>query len=340
MVDEYGDVFPQEATIELEAGDTYQDFAREFETSFEVLFSNNPNLNFEQVTPGQQLRVPLPPSFCRDGRVYIVKRGDTLRSISREFGVSEEAIRRANPLIIAFGLRPGLPICIPIQPPVRCVSGIYYTIAPGDTLFSIASRYRTTVEAILRVNPGLDTNRLVVGQRICIPTVEVPPSCPDGTIYTIAVGDTLANIATRNRTSVEAIIRANPGLDPNRLFVGQQICIPRGEIPPRCPGGTFYTIVLGDTLFSLALRYNTTVDAILRANPGLDPNRLFVGQQICIPASGLPTCRGGVFYTVVAGDTLNSIARKYNVRVEDIVRVNPGLDPNRIFIGQQICIPS
>ncbi|MBE3577690.1 MAG: LysM peptidoglycan-binding domain-containing protein, partial [Limnochordales bacterium] len=52
---------------------------------------------------------------------------------------------------------------------------------------------------------------------------------------------------------------------------------------PSCPGGTIYVIRAGDTLFRLAQRFNTTVDAILRANPGLDPNRLVIGQQICIP---------------------------------------------------------
>lgn len=50
-----------------------------------------------------------------------------------------------------------------------------------------------------------------------------------------------------------------------------------------CPVGTFpYTIQLGDTLWLLAQRYNTTVDAIVVANPGIDTNNLLVGQVICI----------------------------------------------------------
>ncbi|HEX2954997.1 MAG TPA: LysM domain-containing protein, partial [Bacillota bacterium] len=80
---------------------------------------------------------------------------------------------------------------------------------------------------------------------------------------------------------------------------GQRICIP-GQRPPECPGGFFYTVVPGDTLFSIATRFNTTVNAILQANPGLDPNRLFAGQRICIPTSRPPACTG-FMYTVVAG---------------------------------------
>ena len=52
-----------------------------------------------------------------------------------------------------------------------------------------------------------------------------------------------------------------------------------------CPGGTVYTIRPGDTFFSLAARFNTTVQAIMNANPGVNPNNLQIGQQICIPVA-------------------------------------------------------
>ncbi|MBZ2175828.1 LysM domain-containing protein, partial [Schnuerera sp. xch1] len=86
--------------------------------------------------------------------------------------------------------------------------------------------------------------------------------------------------------SVDAIIRANPGVDPNRLQIGQRICIPRPGTPtPPCPNGFLYSIRAGDTFFLLAQRFGVSVDAIIRANPGVDPNRLQIGQLICIPTS-------------------------------------------------------
>jgi len=66
--------------------------------------------------------------------------------------------------------------------------------------------------------------------------------------------------------------------------VGQVVCIPLAVPPVTCPVGTFtYTIQPGDTLFALARRFNTTVVSIMDLNPGIDPEALLIGQQICIP---------------------------------------------------------
>ena len=130
----------------------------------------------------------------------------------------------------------------------------------------------------------------------------------------------------------------NPGIDPNNLQIGQVICIPE-ERPRRCPAGSFeYTIKQGDTLWQLARTYNTTVEAIMALNPGIDPNNLQIGQVICIPRDERPAC-DGMYYVVRPGDTLYSIARKYNVSLAELIAANPGIDPDRLQVGQLICIP-
>ncbi|MDD2202081.1 MAG: LysM domain-containing protein [Firmicutes bacterium] len=114
------------------------------------------------------------------------------------------------------------------------------------------------------------------------------PPCPGGTIYIIRQGDTLFAIAQRFGTTVNALIAANPGINPLNLIVGQAICIPvPGPAPVPCPG-FIYTIQPGDTYYLIALRYGTSVDALIRANPGVDPNRLQVGQRICVPVVAPP----------------------------------------------------
>lgn len=225
---------------------------------------------------------------------------------------------------------------------VPCPGGTLYTIRAGDTLFALAQRFNTTVQAIINANPGIDPNSLQVGRIICIPVAPGPGPCPGGFFYTIQAGDTYFSLARRFNVTVDQLIQANPGVNPDALRIGQQICIPTRPPGPGPCQGMLYTIRAGDTYFSLAQRFNVTVAALIAANPGVDPNRLMIGQQICIPTAGPgPTpCPGGTLYTIRAGDTYFSLAQRFNVTVAALIAANPGVDPNRLMVGQQICIPT
>jgi len=279
---------------------------------------------------------------CPTGTIpYTIRAGDTFFSLARRFNTTVAAIIAANPGVDPNRLQIGQTICIPqpFLPP--CPGGNYYTIQPGDTLFALARRFNVTVDAILRANPGIDPNSLRVGQIICIPAPSAG-TCPTGTFpYVVRAGDTFFSLARRFNTTVAAIMAANPGVDPNRLQIGQTICIPGAAPPSGCPAGTMpYIIRAGDTFFSLARRFNTTVEAIIAANPGVDPNRLQIGQRICIPTSTPSGCPTGTMpYIIRAGDTFFNLARRFNTTVDAIMAANPGVDPNRLQIGQRICIP-
>ncbi len=221
-----------------------------------------------------------------------------------------------------------------------CPEGNYYEIRPGDTLFAIARRFGVSLDDLLEANPGIDPERLRVGQVICIPLAVPPRRCPAGTItYTVRPGDTFFALARRFGVSVEDIRRANPGVDPEALLIGQQLCIPAAEgLPPGvCPAGTFpYVVRAGDTFFSLARRFGTTVEAIERANPFVSPINLQIGQLLCLPHR----CPAGTTpYVVRAGDTLFSLARSFGTTVEAIMAANPGVDPENLQVGQVLCLP-
>lgn len=98
--------------------------------------------------------------------------------------------------------------------------------------------------------------------------------------YIIQPGDTLNIIAYRLEVSVSRIVAANPGINPYNLRIGQILCI------PACPPNHVPKIIQpGDTLYKIAQTYNVTIDSILEANPGINPNYLRVGQRICIPSA-------------------------------------------------------
>jgi len=166
------------------------------------------------------------------------------------------------------------------------------------------------------------------------------PSCPGGILYRIRPRDTYYQIAQRFGTTVEALVAANPGVDPRNLMIGQVICVPVTPPPGPCPGGFPYVIRSGDTIFALAQRFGTTVDAILRANPGIVPERLRIGQVICIPAPRPPVCPGGTIYQVRQGDTLYLIAQRFGVSLTSLINANPQIsDPDVLQVGELICIP-
>lgn len=165
------------------------------------------------------------------------------------------------------------------------------------------------------------------------------PNCPGGTVYTIKPGDSLYGLSRRFNISVERIIEANPGIEPTNLQLSQQICIPVTPTGP-CPGGYLYTIKAGDTVYGISRRAGIVPQALLAANPGLDPYRLRIGQRICVPAPLPEQCPGGAFpYQIKSGDTLYSIARRYNTSVESIIGLNPGINPEFLGVGSFICIP-
>jgi LysM repeat protein len=109
--------------------------------------------------------------------------------------------------------------------------------------------------------------------------------CPIGnTSYTIQRGDNLYILARRFGTTAASILAANRGLHPGSLYVGQSVCIPSFRAAAVCPrGSTTHTIQRGEHLYDLARRFGTTADAIIAANPRINPNALYIGQTICIP---------------------------------------------------------
>ena len=103
---------------------------------------------------------------------------------------------------------------------------------------------------------------------------------------------------------------------------------------------TTYVVQRGDTLYSIAQRYGTTVEAVAARNGIANPALISVGQTLIIPASGtLPPSAGEQTYVVKRGDNLFRIALRYNMSYVDLARYNGISDPSRIYVGQIIRIP-
>lgn len=167
-----------------------------------------------------------------------------------------------------------------------------HVVKPGDTVYSIARRYGTDVYAIAQANKLANPNWIFVGQTLiipgCTPTPPLPPGPPPGNCYPYSVkpGDTLYHIALTNGVSVSELARSNGIVNPNLIYVGQVIKICRrgwpGPVPPP-PCKATYTVMPGDTLYGISLRYGASVYALAAANKLANPNLIYAGQMLCIP---------------------------------------------------------
>lgn len=218
---------------------------------------------------------------------YVVKPGDTLWGISNQYGVNVSDLASINN-ISGSVLRVGQVLKIPNKSGNNPDNMFMYTVKKGDSLWSIAKVYGTSVEEIKRIN-YLTDNNLYIGQVIRIPEMYTKPedmNMPNYINYKVQKNDTLYGIAKKYGVSVDTIVADN-SLKNNILSVGQNLKIrTTSSLVEECFGEDYtpnkvYTVVKGDTLYSIARKFNTTVESIKSKN-NLINNTLSVGQKLNI----------------------------------------------------------
>lgn len=282
-------------------------------------------------------------------QTYIVKAGDTLYGISNQFGVSVTELASLNN-VNANTLQIGQTLKIPLSSGINPNNMFMYTVQKGDTLYTIAKKYNTTVNDIMKLNYLTNTN-LSVGQVIRIPEnyfKENEMVLPNYSNYVVKAGDNLYKIARENNIDVNTLIKDN-ALTSNNIYIGQnlKIRIPEDNItvveecfgedytPPVTENYINYTVKRGDSLYSIANQYNTSVSDIKRIN-NLTSNNLSIGQILKLP-NNTNNNTNTKTYTVQRGDNLYSIARKFNTTVNSIKSKN-NLTSNLLSIGQVLKI--
>ena len=130
---------------------------------------------------------------------------------------------------------------------------------------------------------------LVVTFFIALATLLVPTAhAANPSIVVVNWGDTLTKIAARNGTTIQALMRANGLPNPNFVYAGQRLIVPNAAPAPlpaaNVSNASVYTVASGDMLYWIATRFGTTTDAIMRANGMRNPEFIYPGQRLNIPA--------------------------------------------------------
>ena len=204
-----------------------------------------------------------------DSNYYTVKSGDSLWSISRKFGITVDELKNANNLSSNL-LSIGQNLIIPGKD--LDAIGEEYVVKKGDTLYSIARKYNTSVDNLKSIN-NITTDSLAIGQIIKLPSTSSTAS----DTYIVKKGDSLYSIARTYNTSVDKLKEIN-NLTSNALAIGQVLKLPSSNASEK----VVYTVKKGDSLYSIAREYGTTVDAIKKLN-NITSNTLSIGQKLLLP---------------------------------------------------------
>ncbi len=272
---------------------------------------------------------------------YTVQSGDTLYGIAKRFNSTVQSLKELNNLT-SDNLRVGQVLKVSSSSDTEPMECIMYIVKKGDSLYSIARKYNTTVDEIKRYN-NLTSNLINIGDRIIIPcnvANDYKDTENNYVSYIVEKGDTLYSIANKFGTTVDKIKELND-LTSNTLTIGDVLIVDdRTGVSSilECYGeGDYedlnyfnYIVKKGDNLYDLARQYNTSVDELKRIN-GLTNNNLSVGQILKIPKGNNST------YTVQKGESLYSIAKKFGTTVDELKRKN-NLTGNLINVGQELII--
>lgn len=229
---------------------------------------------------------------------------------------------------------------------------ILHPVKPGETLYSIGKRYGVEGVLILNHNPQLVTG-LKSGDTLKIPvdeqtgTAAVPAPITQAPerfiIHEVKRRETLYSISRQYGVTMDDILGANPGI--GQLSRGDRIRIPQMQRTGRSDGKVVqpgqpsvehseylvHEVVAGETLYAISRRYGTDVQSIQNLNP--ESSSLRPGVKLKIPRKEIkedsgertPAAVEMIQHTIISGETLFSITRRYQVTAEELIEINPAL---------------
>ena len=199
------------------------------------------------------------------------------------------------------------------------------------------------------VDRDLYTEEIFLGETSEIPnnSGNTSPTNTESIEYIIKSGDTLSAIARRYGTTVQELVDINHIQNPDLIYPGEKLRILTNSSIPgneeRGTGSITYIVKRGNTLSQIARTYNVSVEHIVELNDIENPNLIYPGEKLRITESNVTQLSPiddtiEVYYVVKNGDTLNGIARKFGITLNEILQYNNIPNPNLIFPGQTIKI--
>lgn len=245
---------------------------------------------------------------------YETKSGESIYDIAAKLGITKDEIIKNNP-DAADGIDEGMKLYFPVDGQVATTTAAQsasqrtHTVEQGETLYGLAKRYGVTVDELIAANPGSD-NGIKIGQRLTIPG---------------------------QQTVTPATSTASQQVHDAFSHSTSSVTVPVGGEP------VFHTLAAGEDIFTLAKRYNCSIEGLIVANPGIKPSDYTVGTKLkVVPNTALPfqyerTAYRNYKYEVQRGESFASIANANGITEEQLRAANP--DMKKVKKGKTITLP-
>ena len=306
-------------TVTVKPGDHLGIYARRYGVTGSAMLSVNKIPNPNLIFPGQIITIPViktaTPSLTTPF-FYTVLAGEDINSIAAKFELSVNAIARANGTSF---LLPGTTYLMPAGPHE-------HVVVKGEDLKTIAAKYGVTVSFLLTGNNLPNPDLIFVDQTIFIPTIfNAQPVPITGASMATPTPTATGPTPTPSKTPTPAPATATPTAT---------------KVGTTASGFIQTTVRQGESFVTYTFRYGVSGGRLRAANLQIaDPALIFPGQVITIPvvASFTPSRTTPFFYGVAGGDTPSSIAAKFEMSADTLMRANPGAS---FAAGTTILVPA
>ncbi len=226
-----------------------------------------------------------------------------------------------------------------------------YVVKRGDSFYLIAHKLGVPLRDLLAANRDIHPARLMVGDVLCIPREEddrpqgSTPAAPDSTGGN--PGTDSGNSASGSDETGSSTAPGTPSV-PDSSAPGASVApvvpAPAEPAPPvptpgiSCPVEEQVTVRQGETIADIQLQSLLSRNTLQKANPGVDLDALPVGQTLCVPTENT-ACTLPTTYTLVEGETLESVAMRFNLPLGSLLRTNPCLAPQDFEEGVTVILP-